>query len=318
MMLTKLGLSLLLLILFATGVVQWRVFARESAARKAFPPQGHLIEVNGRTVHGVVMGDGPDLVLIHGSSGNTRDFTYSLAEKLAPDYRLIILDRPGLGWSQRLARGAEGIAEQAAQLKAAAEAFGAARPLVLGQSYGGAVALSWATQFPQDVSGVITLGGVSHRWNGEAPVVYRTASSWFGSTFLVPVITAFVPERYLQNSIEGVFVPQNAPEGYSAYIGAPLSVTREALRATATQRTSLKSEIIAMEPLYSDLSMPLEVVHGTADRTVWIEVHGEQMIKDTDQARLTPLEGIGHMPHHVAQTPVIEAIHRAASRAGLR
>ncbi|MEL7343886.1 MAG: alpha/beta hydrolase [Pseudomonadota bacterium] len=314
----KLALSLFVLILLGTALVQWRAGAREAAARAAFPPEGQLIEVNGRTVHAVVMGEGPDLVLIHGSSGNTRDFTFELAETLAPNYRLFIFDRPGLGWSDRLPRGAEGIAEQAAHLKAAADALGARRPLVLGQSYGGAVALAWATQFPSDTAGLITVAGASHRWDGETSLLYRATATWAGSTFLVPLIAAFVPQSYVDDSIQGVFVPQNAPEGYAEYIGAPLSITRDALRATAAQRVSIKSEIIAMEPAYPNLTLPQEIVHGSADRIVWIEIHAERMIKDTDQANLTRLEGIGHMPHHVAQTQVIDAIDRAATRARLR
>ncbi|MGR3435557.1 MAG: alpha/beta fold hydrolase, partial [Shimia sp.] len=48
---------------------------REAEGRAAFPPEGRLIEVEGVQVHAVQTGDGPDLVLIHGASGNTRDFT---------------------------------------------------------------------------------------------------------------------------------------------------------------------------------------------------------------------------------------------------
>ena len=318
MSLKKLALSILVLLAVATAVVQWRAGAREAAARAAYPPEGQLIEVNGRTVHAVVMGEGPDLVLIHGSSGNTRDFTFSLANQLAENYRLFILDRPGLGWSDRLPRGAEGIAQQAAHLKAAADQLGATNPLVLGQSYGGSVALAWATQFPEETAGLITLAAASHRWEGEPWWLYQVASTWAGSAFLVPILTAFVPDSYIRSATEEVFTPQDAPEGYADHIGAPLSITRDSLRATAAQRVTLKSEIIAMQPDYATLTLPQEIVHGTADRIVWIEVHAERMIQDTDAARLTRLEGIGHMPQHVAQKPVIDAIDRAASRAGLR
>ena len=48
--------------------------AERGAARKRPSRQiGQFIDVDGHRVHAVSKGSGPDLVLIHGSSGNTRD-----------------------------------------------------------------------------------------------------------------------------------------------------------------------------------------------------------------------------------------------------
>jgi len=62
------------------AIVDRRADTRESLAEATYPPTGQLVEVNGRTVHAHIEGRGPDLVLIHGASGNTRDFTFSLAQ----------------------------------------------------------------------------------------------------------------------------------------------------------------------------------------------------------------------------------------------
>lgn len=318
MTLRKLALSLLVLIAALTAATQWRASVREAAAREAYPPEGQFVEVGGRRVHAVVSGEGPDLVLIHGSSGNTRDFTMTLAGRLAESYRVIVFDRPGLGWSDRLPRGAEGIAEQAAHLRAAAQSLGAERPLVLGQSYGGAVALAWALDHPDATSGLITVSGPSHPWDSDLPWLYKVNSSPLGSALAVPLITAFVPQSYVADSTEEVFAPQPMPEGYMRSIGAGLSLTRSALRANAMHRRTLKAEIAAMAPRYDTLTVPFEIVHGTADTIVGLSIHAEPMLEDAVTANLTRLEGIGHMPHHVAQTPVTEAINRAATRAGLR
>ncbi len=318
MRLKRLGLSLLVLLVVFAGVVHWRASAREAAARTAYPPEGELLTINGRVVHAVQMGTGPDLVMIHGSGANTRDFTFQLAPMLAEHYRVTVIDRPGLGWSERLPKGSESINDQAAQMKAAADALGVNNPLVLGQSYGGAVALAWATGYQDETAGLITLAGVSHGWDGEPPFLHRMNSSLVGSTFIVPILTAFVPKAYVDGSIASIFAPQEVPDGFISHIGAGLSITREALRATAHQRVQLKAEILAMVPLYPALTLPQEIVHGTADTTVFIDVHAEQMIKDTEHANLTRLPGIGHTPQHVAHEAVLAAVDRAAERAGLR
>ena len=64
-----------------------------------YPPEGQILDVGGVPVHAVVRGTGPDVVLIHGASGNTRDFTFDLVDRLADTYRVIVMDRPGLGYT---------------------------------------------------------------------------------------------------------------------------------------------------------------------------------------------------------------------------
>ncbi len=315
---TKLATSLVLLLLAAASIgVTLRAGHRERAAEAAYPPEGEFVTVNGLQVHAVVMGSGPDLVLIHGSSGNTRDFTFSFADKVKDRYRVIIFDRPGLGWSDRL-HGAEGIHEQAAQLRDAARALGAEKPVVLGQSYGAAIALAWALDAPESLSAVVNVAGPSHPWSGPLPRLYRVNSSTLGSLFAVPLLTAFVQRDYVDRSIAEVFEPQDMPADYPDYIGSGLTLRRDALRANASHRASLRNEITALAPRYADFPVPLEIVHGDADTTVSLTIHAETMVRDTDQARLTVLPGVGHMPHHTHAEDVIAAIDRAAARAGLR
>jgi pimeloyl-ACP methyl ester carboxylesterase len=128
------------------GWVEERGERREAAAERAFPPEGQFVEVSGgRRVHAVVRGHGPDLVLLHGASGNTRDFTFSFVDRVSDRYRVIVFDRPGHGYTDRAdpASYADSPAAQAAMLHEAAMALGAPRPIVLGHSYGGAVAMAW-------------------------------------------------------------------------------------------------------------------------------------------------------------------------------
>ena len=119
--------GLVALALFWTWV-QHRARTHEARAEALNPPQGEFVEVNGHRVHAAVMGDGPDLVLLHGSSGNTGDMTLSLAPELARDYRVIVLDRPGLGYTDRINTTGATITEQAALLSAAAQKLGAEKP----------------------------------------------------------------------------------------------------------------------------------------------------------------------------------------------
>ncbi|WP_420820882.1 alpha/beta fold hydrolase [Roseovarius dicentrarchi] len=299
------------------AVVQIAAAMREGQALRDFPPEGQLLDVDGTQVHAVVMGSGPDLVLIHGASGNTRDMTFSLAPRLAERYRVIVFDRPGLGYTERLNTTGATLRQQATLLRAAAQQLGAARPIVMGQSYGGAVALAWAAQSPDDVAALIPVAAASNPWDAPLSTFYRITSSRFGQAVIVPLITAFVPKSVVENAVEAVFDPQSAPEGYADHVGAALTLRRVSLRANADQRANILSEIKALVPLYGSITAPTEIVHGTADTTVGLEIHSAKLVDQIDGATLTRLPGIGHMAHHAAEDAVVAAIDRAARRAGL-
>ena len=299
------------------ALVQITASVREKHAVRDFPPEGQILDVNGTQVHAVVTGDGPDLVLIHGASGNTRDMTFSLAPRLAERYRVIVFDRPGLGYTDRLNTTGATLVQQATLLRAAAQQLGADRPVIMGQSYGGAVALAWAAQYPDDVAALIPVAAASNPWDTGLGWFYDVTSSGWGQALVVPPLTAFVPQWVVKSSVEAVFAPQEAPKGYSDSIGAPLTLRRVSLRANADQRANLLGEIKALVPLYGQITAPTEILHGTADTTVGLEIHSEKLVRQVNGANLTRLPGIGHMVQHVAEDDVIAAIDRAAKRAGL-
>lgn len=305
--------------------VQWSASSREASANKGYPPQGRVIDVDGIPVHVLIAGTGPDLVLIHGASGNVRDWTIDFADRVSNRYRVIMFDRPGLGWTGRLngKTGAwntksESPMEQAALLQKAAAIVGIDRPIVVGHSFGGAVAMAWALSQPKETAAVVMLGAVSNPWPGTLGWTYTWGGTSFGGAVILPVISAFVPDSYVNASVESIFAPQSAPEGYAEQVGAGLILRRESLRANAQQVNSLRPHIVRMSKRYGGLQMPFEIVHGDADTIVPLSVHSEPLSRQVDGAVLTVLKGIGHMPHHAAPNAVEDAIDRAATRAGLR
>ena len=75
-------------------------------ARRAeadFPPLGSFVVVDGVRLHYLDSAPGDDerqaIVMVHGASGNLRDFAVSIFDELAQKYRVIAIDRPGHGYS---------------------------------------------------------------------------------------------------------------------------------------------------------------------------------------------------------------------------
>ncbi len=320
--------SLIILTLLCLGLaalVQWRASARESAVEAQYPPSGQFIDVEGTKIHLKVSGQGPDIVLIHGASGSLRDFTFDLAQRLETRYRVIAVDRPGLGRSERPPGyggvwniAAEPPALQAQLLQRATDQLGVKNPIVVGHSYGGAIALAWALERPEDTAALVLLAAASNPWEGELGWLYQINSTRLGSAIVIPLITAFTPHAVIENTLSEIFAPQVPPPDYMAHFGADMTLRRATLRANAQQVNALKPYVTEMSKRYHTLTLPVESLHGTLDTIVPLTTHATPLARQISGAVLTQMEGIGHMPHHADPQAAVAAIERAATRAGLR
>ncbi|MGC3937125.1 alpha/beta fold hydrolase [Roseobacter sp. EG26] len=316
----------LALILGVVALVQWRATARETAAESAYPPSGQVVDVDGTSIHVRIEGSGPDVVLIHGASGSLRDFTFDLVGRLSDRYRVISFDRPGLGWSERPApehggawnNYAEPPSLQAKLMQAAADQVGVSKPIVVGHSYGGAVALAWALERPDETAALVLLGAASNPWPGDLGLFYQVNASKPGGALAIPLITAFAPRAAVETAVKAIFQPQPIPDGYLDHFGPEMTLRRSTQRANAQQVNSLRPYVVDMSQRYSGLSLPVEILHGTDDTIVPLHIHSEPLAALLPDANLIRLEGVGHMPHHAAPGEVTDAIDRAAVKAGLR
>ena len=119
----------ILLSLFAVLAAGSIVGARKIA--QAHPPAGRFVEVGGGRLHVVDIDeraepsdDDPPVVLLHGASGNLEDMRLALADRLKQHHRVILLDRPGHGWSEREAGDASPARTRSARVVASTNASG--------------------------------------------------------------------------------------------------------------------------------------------------------------------------------------------------
>ena len=310
MTLRRLATSLLIAALGLAGVTHWRVGSREAAAELAYPPTGEFVVVDGLRLHYEIAGQGPDLVMIHGASGSLRDLTYALRDRLTDRFRVIVIDRPGLGHSDPMPDNS--LAAQARVIKAAVAQLGVTEPVVLGQSYGGAVALAWALE--GGPKALVLVGSPSLPWPGSLDIWYRMTTTAPGRAVLIPLASAFVPQSYVSSATKGVFAPDPVPPGYEDHLGTALTLRRASLAANTAQVNGLRAELVAMAPLYPTLDLPVELIHGTEDTIVPLHIHSAPLADLLPNATLTVIDGAGHMPHHSHSDTVVAAILRAALR----
>jgi pimeloyl-ACP methyl ester carboxylesterase len=156
------GIAVALVGLVLAGLLLFTAWTARQV-EKRLPPRGRFIDIDGARIHYLDEGTGPTLLLIHGLAGQMHNFTHSLLGKLQQDFRVVILDRPGSGYSTRPSEAMAPISAQARTISRFCQALGLERPLVVGHSLGGAIALALALNHPEQVAGLALLAPVTHQ-----------------------------------------------------------------------------------------------------------------------------------------------------------
>jgi len=310
----RVGLALVVLVLLLLAALSG---CATISAEKNAPPIGRFVEVDGETMHlleaGVEhKGKAPSILLIHGASINLRDMKMALGDTLSERYHVLMIDRPGRGYSSR-PKGGHQLARQAQLIRDASKTLGIENPIVVGQSFGGSVALAYALQYQDEMSGVVLLAPVSHEWQGGV-AWYNSVSS---TPVLGPLFRWFVIPAYGQiagpKGVVSSFAPNDAPENYYERVGLPLLFRPKDFKSNASDVANLKAEIIAMQDRYGSLELPMAIMTGDDDTTVSPEIHSKTLAAEVDGASLDIFPETGHALHHVHQGKIIEAIDRIAN-----
>ncbi|MEM9669978.1 MAG: alpha/beta hydrolase [Pseudomonadota bacterium] len=284
-----------------------------SRAEANYPATGNLIDVNGTKTHVIESGKmGAPVLMIHGASANAQEFTHTLAPLLEDEFRVLMADRPGHGYSGR-PRASDELATQAAQMAGILEArAGGEKAVVVGHSFGGAVALRLALDRPDLVEALVLLAPVTHDWGGGGEAWYNkyAAHPVFGAplTQLIPIIG---PGR-LSSGINGVFHPEAAPPEYLEKASVPLLFRPRTFRANAKDVTNLRGELAAQQVRYDELKMPVTVYNGHRDTVIKPALHVGKLQHQVPHLEVVDLPGGGHMPHHIHSEAIAGTIRTLA------
>lgn len=293
----------------------WALRPRARAHEAANPPRGGFVTVEGLRVHYVALGpaDAPPVVLIHGATGNLNDMTFDLGPRLAERFRVIAFDRPGLGYTDRPARDGWDPAVQARILRAAARALGAARPVVVGHSWGAAVALAWAAEAPDAVRGVVSVSGVSLPWGAGDGRFTGLVTSRAAAAVGAAALRIATLRDGGAGAVARIFRPQAPPRGYLDHLQPELILRPASFRANVEDIQRLDGALARLAPRWPGIAVPVEILHGAADRITAPALHARALAARLPDARLTLVEGVGHMLHHARPEVVAEAVARVAA-----
>lgn len=305
-------LALVVLLFGATRVGTWLIERRN-------PPLGSFVEVDGARVHHVHVpapadADLPPLVFIHGASANLNDQMVPLRPLFEGRAEMLFFDRPGHGWSER-GVDHDTPEAQARLLAALMDRLGVERAIIVGHSFGGAIAAAFALRHPEKAEGLLFASAATHPWPGGG-------TSWYYSAAALPRIGRLFSETVaypagamrIAAATDCVFAPNPTPENYLGRAAIELVLRPTAFQANAVDVQSLYPFAVASAPRYSEIRIPTVVISGDSDTVVYEEIHSIGLARDIPGAELVWVRNLGHKPDWIAPDLVVAAAEKLAGR----
>lgn len=124
------------------------------------PSGGADLSIDGENIHYFEQGEGEPIILIHGFPSSSQLTFGRLLPLLRPDRRVVAIDLAGLGWSDRSSKGTHDPASQAPRILKVMDTLGIRDAVVVGSSFGGAVAQHLAILAPERVTALVLLAAI--------------------------------------------------------------------------------------------------------------------------------------------------------------
>jgi pimeloyl-ACP methyl ester carboxylesterase len=288
------------------------------AFQRGYPAQGEMIEVAGATLNVVDIGPrdapGPPIVLIHGASSNLETMRKPLGDMLAARHRVILIDRPGHGWSSRARDVDSTPAIQGRMIGQVLEKLGVGPVILVVHSWAGALGARMALDDPHRVAGLVMLAPVAYPWPGGV--------GWYNTLVTAPVIgpllayTITLPLGYflMARGARGVFLPQIMPDDFVGNTATALLLRPREFLANARDLVTLKQAVREQAPRYASIKALTVVISGDVDKTVSTNIHSRPFAAAVPDARLIVLPGVGHMVQNAASEFVVSEIEAMADK----
>ncbi len=254
------------------------------------------VSIHGHQVGYRMEGEGPAILLIHGIAGSSRAWRYVMPT-LARHYTVIAPDLIGHGQSAK-PTGDYSLGAYASGMRDLLRVLGVPRASIVGQSFGGGVAMQLAYQHPECCERLVLVD--SGGFGREVSWLLRFMA-FPGSEYLMPVIfPSVIGQRGDQVSCmlhdRGIRMPRIG-EMWRSYASLTDSTNRNSFIRTIRSVIDPGGQTVsAMDRFYLAEKVPTMLVWGDRDSIIPVS-HAYAAHEDLPASRLEIIEGSGHFPH---------------------
>ena len=241
----------------------------------------------------VESGTGPAVVMIHGNAGSIEDFEFGAIKTLSSDYRVIAVERPGHGKSDRPSGKAVDVEYQARLLHQALSSLSVAQPVLVGHSWGAALALSYALQYPTEVSALILAAPAAYPDDGEGRLLQAINKPPVIGEVPLLLGRSFVGRHILKGILKRAFSPEPLPEKYFRLVSSSW-LGRKQLKAYLDDEASLNASLRKFSKRYSEINIPVVILTGDHDQIVSSRENAYRLKDSIANSRLIELKNTGH------------------------
>jgi pimeloyl-ACP methyl ester carboxylesterase len=246
--------------------------------------------------------------MLHGASSNLEVMRKPVGERLARKHRVILIDRPGHGWSTRLRLEDSTPEIQGRMIEEALAKLGVSRAIFVVHSWSGALGARIALDYPQAVAGLVMLAPVAYPWPGGVGRYNKIIATPVIGPLLAYTITLPLGLLLAEQGARGVFLPQTMPDGFVRNTATPLLLRPREFIANARDLVTLKAAVATQAPRYGEIKAPVTIITGDADKTVSTSIHSRPFAATAPNAKLIVLPGVGHMIQQAAPDLIIAEV----------
>lgn len=308
----------LLVVLFAVALAGCA--AKKGAAFRDldYPMDTRIVTVGNAEIAVHERGKGErTVVLIHGLGSYMPVWTHNL-DALARDHRVIAIDLPGYGKSSK-ANHTYSMEFFAQAVHAVVRELGVTRPVLVGHSMGGQIAMTYALVYPGEVEALVlsSPAGLEEFGDGEA----RWLADAVTPTFTCAADSEAIWVRHVQNFFRAPKDAEFMVKDRLAVIGGP--DFEDYCRAVSRSVSAMVDEPVVDR--LGEIDVPVLVLFGEEDYLIPNPIlHGgstvrlaKKAVKEFPDAELVLLEKAGHMAQfEQPQAWNAKVLHFLASHGG--
>ncbi|HEY9159461.1 MAG TPA: alpha/beta hydrolase [Desulfomonilia bacterium] len=271
--------------------------------------KGQFIQVAGQRVRYYQTGSGPDILFIHGSPGSIEEWD-PVMEPLSLKYRLIFFDRPGQGFSSGR-NLTHSVYENAGFVISLIDELGLSNPLVVGESFGGCIAMGLAVKNPANVRAIVAACPVtnSHDWNPEK-LFYLLRTPIIGTMLIWLFIKSGATDMLRKGILDAAH--PNEKDLSEEYIKSEISMWSQVkvLKSFSHEIITPLKDMGEIASKYQAVRKKIFLIHGEDDTLVPVS-HSIYAHKNIPGSKLSLLKNTGHMIVQVRTDEMIKVIEEA-------